>query len=65
MEEHWKWASLLGAQASGSRVWTASHQLSSSRFHLDVNCFLPGPLPRPAHSLALPAHSPAPMLLVF
>lgn len=40
MEEHWRWASLLGAQASGSRVWVTSPRLSDSRFQLDVNCLL-------------------------
>lgn len=61
MEEHWRWASLLGAQASGSRVWATSPRLSGSRFQLDVNCLLTSRLCR---SSASPP-PPPPMLLVL
>lgn len=39
MEKHWRWASLMGAQASGSRVWVTSPQIV--RQQVPLGCELP------------------------
>lgn len=39
MEKHWRWASLIGAQASGSRVWVPSLQIV--RQQVPPGCELP------------------------
>lgn len=55
VEEHWRWASLLGAQASGSRVWATSHQAVRQQVP-------PGCEQFPFCPLSHPAHSPTPVL---
>lgn len=60
MEKHWRWASLMGAQASGSRVWVTSPQIVRQR--VPPGCKLP------PYQSALPLQCtshPYPVLLVL
>lgn len=55
MEKHWRWASLMGAQASGSRVWVTSPQIVRQR--VPPGCELP-PYFLLCRSSALPTPTP-------